>query len=114
MCTTASHEALKRNTNQLHSECTYLGEQKDEGYPTLLLFNHSCGSTIAMPAIAQCERCVRTDIVNGLCSAHGADCWACDRRFEPRELCGGVCGECANDDDACDNLGAPLPAMGAR
>lgn len=58
--------------------------------------------------------CDGADLVNGLCSAHGADCWACDRRFEPRELCGGVCGECSNGDDACDNLGAPLPAMGVR
>lgn len=71
MCTTASHEALKRNPTRLHSECTFIGEQRDEGFPTLLMFNHGCGSTLATPALSGsvCEFCSREPGVGNNCCA---------------------------------------------
>ena len=50
VCTEAQHRALKRDVNLLYKVCVYIGEQRDEGFPTLLLYNCVCGSTIAIKA----------------------------------------------------------------
>lgn len=113
VCTEAVHEALKRNPVELHRLCAFVGEQRDPGFPTLLMFNCVCGSTLATPAISaphcEYEHCDRADLRNGLCGnpAHGIDCTDCGVRFDPWDIAGGKCRECAPDNFA-DLVGANI------
>lgn len=50
MCTVKKHERLKRDVAALNRVCVFIGEQRDPGFPTLLLFNCTCGSTLAVEA----------------------------------------------------------------
>ena len=50
VCSERKHERLKRDVNALNRVCTFIGEQRDEGFPTLLLYNCHCGSTLAIQA----------------------------------------------------------------
>jgi hypothetical protein len=50
VCDEAAHDALKLDTYRIARECTFIGEQRDAELPTLLLYNHCCGSTVSVKA----------------------------------------------------------------